>query len=241
MIKQAKPRVFEFVCESIRQQVTDGMLQPGDKLPAERDLAEQLAVSRNAVREALRSLEMSGVLEFRKGVYGGAFIREASSSGIRTSISDMLAIGNISLGDLSEARTSLLTTAVRLACERGQDEDLDRLEANIQRSAELEDGHDVAAMIDTITEFYVLLGNSAHNGVLRILIEAVTDVAHDLLVKINPTDSPNLAAIRRRVLTALRARDADAAERLIVEHMHFLHRYVADRGGAIIIEASLER
>jgi DNA-binding FadR family transcriptional regulator len=239
MAKQPKQRTFESVCNTIRQRVADGELKPGDKLPAERELAEQLGVSRNGVREALRSLEMSGVLEFRRGVLGGAFIREVSSSGVQASISDMLAIGKISLGDLSETRASLLATAVRFACERGTSEDFARLEKNIERSSELEDGHDVAAMIDTITEFYVLLGNSAHNGVLKILIEAVTVVARDLLVKLNPPDTANMAAIRYRLLVALRARDSASAERLMLEHMHFLHRYVAQRGGASFMAEDL--
>ena len=49
---------------------------PGDKLPAERELAKQLKVSRHTLREALRSLEVTGLVEFRRGATGGAFIRE---------------------------------------------------------------------------------------------------------------------------------------------------------------------
>src|SRR5215831_10481200 len=65
-------RTFEEICERIRDRLASGDLRPGDKLPAERDLAQQLGVGRNALREALRSLEISGILELRKGVKGGA-------------------------------------------------------------------------------------------------------------------------------------------------------------------------
>ena len=64
-------RVFEDICDQIRGQVLGGILRPGDKLPAERELAEQFGVSRTAVREALRSLEIAGVVKLQKGVKGG--------------------------------------------------------------------------------------------------------------------------------------------------------------------------
>lgn len=67
-------RAFEEICARIREQLALGVLKPGDKLPAERDLAQQLGVSRNVLREALRSLEMAGVLRLQKGVKGGAFV-----------------------------------------------------------------------------------------------------------------------------------------------------------------------
>src|SRR5260221_2809885 len=68
-------RAFEEICERIREQLALGVLKPGDKLPRERDLAEQFGVSRNVLREALRSLEMAGPLRLRKGGKGGAVIR----------------------------------------------------------------------------------------------------------------------------------------------------------------------
>jgi GntR family transcriptional regulator, transcriptional repressor for pyruvate dehydrogenase complex len=229
-------RVFEVVCDAIRRDVADGVLIPGHKLPAEREFAERLGVSRAAVREALRALEASGVLEFRKGVHGGAFIRDASSTGVRASISDMLSVGNISLEHLSEVRSSLLTLAAKLACERATVKDLTLLEINIDLTTELEDGHDVTAMINAISDFYLLLGNASQNHILRILIEAVTDVARELLIKIQPPNSPKLSSIRRKILEAIRVRDAAEASRIMAQHMAVTHEYVARRGGDEILQ-----
>jgi DNA-binding FadR family transcriptional regulator len=69
-------RLFEEICDQIRGQLSLGKIGPGDKLPAERDLADQFGVSRSAVREALRTLEVSGLIELRKGPKGGAFMLE---------------------------------------------------------------------------------------------------------------------------------------------------------------------
>src|SRR5882672_6430946 len=86
-------RAFEEVALQIREQLSKGALKPGDRLPSERELAEQFGLSRNTVREALRSLEMSGILEFRKGATGGAFVREAHSEAVISGFSDLFRMG----------------------------------------------------------------------------------------------------------------------------------------------------
>ncbi len=97
-------RAFEEICERIREQLALGVLKPGDKLPPERELAQQLGVSRNVLREALRSLEMAGILRLQKGVKGGAFIQEGDTSRMNEVMRDMLSLGTISVRELSEAR-----------------------------------------------------------------------------------------------------------------------------------------
>ena len=67
-------RTFEVIGDQIREQVRSGALRSGDKLPAERALAEQFGTSRNAVREALRALEHAGLITLQKGAHGGALL-----------------------------------------------------------------------------------------------------------------------------------------------------------------------
>ena len=69
MLKQVRiPRVYSLVVEQIRELIESGQLKPGDKLPTERSLAEQLGVSRSSVREALSALEVLGVINSRQGL-----------------------------------------------------------------------------------------------------------------------------------------------------------------------------
>ena len=116
-------RAFEEICERIREQLALGVLKPGDKLPPERELAQQLGVSRNVLREALRSLEMAGVLRLQKGVKGGAFIQEGDTSRMNDVMRDMLSLGTISVRELSEARIHVLDLVVRLACAHARQSD----------------------------------------------------------------------------------------------------------------------
>ena len=124
-------RVFEEICDQIRREVAAGTLRPGDKLPAERELALQFGASRTAVREALRSLEIAGVVGLQKGVKGGAFILDGNPTAVTQSIHDMLALGRISLDNLTEARMLTEQVVIRLACERATEEDFDALDRNI--------------------------------------------------------------------------------------------------------------
>ena len=153
-------RAFEEICASVRDRLATGLLKPGDKLPAERLLAEQLGVGRNALREALRSLEMAGVVELRTGVKGGAFIREGDPAGMTQVIEDLLYLGAFSMASLTEARVLLMDTVVRLACERGTREQFDALRRNIDWTEDLTRTARLVDRVECSVEFYRLLGPS---------------------------------------------------------------------------------
>jgi DNA-binding FadR family transcriptional regulator len=120
-------RTFEQVAERIREQLAAGALTAGDKLPTERDMAEHFQVGRNAVREALRTLEMAGVIRLEKGRNGGAYICPPSSIRVTVAMRDLLNFGSISLDEIAESRTMLMDVVTRVVCERATPADLDAL------------------------------------------------------------------------------------------------------------------
>src|SRR4051794_36212010 len=97
-------RTFEEITAQLRQRVIHGHLKPGDRLPAERDLAARFGVSRNSVREALRVLEMAGVLRLQKGAHGGAFVVAPDGQSVVTGLQDMFQLGSVTPAQLTEAR-----------------------------------------------------------------------------------------------------------------------------------------
>lgn len=105
---QKKRRVFEVVADRIREWVASGHLGPGDKLPSERDLATKLNISRPVVREALRTLEQAGVLEFSPEANRGASIGKGSASSLTQALLDLLLVGRISVEELIDVRKLLL-------------------------------------------------------------------------------------------------------------------------------------
>jgi DNA-binding FadR family transcriptional regulator len=225
---QPKPRAFEEICERIRRQLAAGKLKPGDKLPAERELAQQLAVSRAALREALRSLEIAGVITLRKGAKGGAFVQAGDPANMTRVIQDLVHLGAISLGALTEARLLLQSGVVRLACERASQDDIDAIGRNIEHTAEMSRLGRGEERREAIAEFYRLLALATRNEVLKILVDSITDILVRFLRGVSEDiELPGLIAHRRRFFRHLEARDAAAASREMEQHLNKLHRLLA--------------
>lgn len=235
-------RTFEEICDRIRARLTSGQLKPGDKLPPERELAQQLGVGRNALREALRSLEIAGILELRKGVKGGAFIRSGDTARMDAVMQDMFSLGSITLAELAEARMHVQDLVVRLACERATESDFAALEVNIDRTEEMSAGGRYLDRVECSREFYRLLGAATHNAVLAMMVQSVTEILMQFVyarVANGGKPQPRLVQKRREFLQALRARDGDRATRLMRAHLEATHRMLQESlGGAAASRAS---
>lgn len=219
-------RAFEAVCDRIREQVADGRLKRGDKLPPERQLAEQLGVSRLAIREALRSLENAGLVVLQRGPKGGAFIQGGSDGKLTELMQDMLDLGTITLSDLTEARIFILDSVARLACERATPEDLDSIEENVRMNEVLLESGDREARTAHATEFYTRLAAATKNKVLMLVVRSLTDTLRAILQRIRVYPSKDLTRSRRRFMQALRERDADRAAMEMRSHLQKLHDHV---------------
>jgi DNA-binding FadR family transcriptional regulator len=222
------PRIFEAICEQIRTQLSLGHLTPGDKLPAERDLAVQFGSSRTAVREALRSLEMAGVIELRKGVKGGAFIREGDPAVVTRSFGDMVHLGRISLENLTESRVIIQDAVIKLACERGTVADFDGLEHSIARTEQLtrEQRYDERRI--QLLSFYRLLAQATRNEVMVIIVDALTDVVLKILARDSAVPREDTVKVQREIVACLRRGDADKASALMSRHLKALHAHLLD-------------
>jgi GntR family transcriptional repressor for pyruvate dehydrogenase complex len=235
-------RAFEEICQRIREQLALGVLKPGDKLPPERDLAQQLGVSRNVLREALRSLEMAGVLRLQKGVKGGAFIQQGDTSRMNDVMQDMLSLGTISVRELSEARIHVLELVVRLACANARHADFQALEANVERT-ELATGEGrLLDRVECSREFYKLLAAATGNKVIAMIVDSVTEI-HMRFVYAKAASSgvamPRLVEKRRQFLTTLRARKVSAATRLMRAHLESVQRMLEHDPGAMSLHVAL--
>jgi GntR family transcriptional regulator, transcriptional repressor for pyruvate dehydrogenase complex len=219
-------RVFEEICARIRSEIAAGSLRPGDKLPPERDLAETFNVSRTAVREALRSLEMAGLVGLQKGAKGGAFILDGNPT-LTRSLQDMISLGRISLADLTEARTLVQEVVVRLACARATEADLAALEHDIDEVEALTRNGRLRERLDYSINFYKILANITKNRVIIILIDSLTYILRLVVSEVGPEPKNDLVETRRAFVKCLRARDADGAVREMTAHLERLHDHLA--------------
>jgi len=219
-------RVFEEICEQVRREMAAGSLRPGDKLPPERELALKLGVSRAAVREAFRSLEIAGVVGLHKGARGGAFILKGDPDIVTRSIRDMFHLGRISLDNLTEARTLVMQLAMQLACERIRPTTLAALERNVERLTMLPVSGKAAERVAISAEFYRLISQATDNTVMQVIIEALTDIVLQQVEQSNIEFFPNLITHRRRLVEYIANRQVDEAKREMTEHLQRLRRHL---------------
>jgi GntR family transcriptional repressor for pyruvate dehydrogenase complex len=202
-------------------------LQPGDRLPSERDLAEKLGVGRNAVREAIATLGTLRVLESRPN--SGIYLRRMSTDSSFETLVMLSDLGETPSADeiveSMEVRGALELLGVRLACQRRTDEDLDRLDAVLRRTDEwLTEGRNIVAQD---TEFHLALIASSHNTVLVRVLNSfyrLTSARRTAWFG-NPAQGRSAAQDHRRLVAAVRARDTAGACALIEHHMERARSY----------------
>jgi DNA-binding FadR family transcriptional regulator len=219
-------RVFEEVIDQFREQVRSGVLKPGDKLPAERELARQFQVSRNAIREALRTLEVAGFIELQKGAKGGAFVREIDSRLIADSMLDLLHLGRITLEHLTEARLWIESIVTRVACQRATEQDFAALEANIDLGVELLKAGRLEEKVAVNIDFHNILARATKNPVLILNVQLLMDLTTHFARSAEPDTDDYHVEWRRRLVRLLRERnEAEAVAAMEERVLRLQKRY----------------
>ena len=225
-------RAFEDIATQIRNELSNGGLKAGDRLPSERELAARFGVSRNTVREALRSLENAGLLQTHKGASGGAFIREGGGDAVVISLHDLFHLGAIKPQQLTEARLWIDGVVVRAACARATAADYAELEANIAESDKANKRGDFIGRNLINLDFHRILARIAGNPILVIFMDAFTQIMREFIKSVGPS-SLNMTPMRRRFMQHMMERDADAAAHEMELHLKRIHRGYLERFEAL--------
>jgi GntR family transcriptional repressor for pyruvate dehydrogenase complex len=218
-------RVFEEIALQIRVRLATGRLRPGDRLPSERDLAQQLGVGRNSVREALRALEVSGILQLHKGGGGGAFIAQPTGDVVVSAMQDMYQLGAITPQQFTEARIGLSDQVVRLACERLTDDDLHQLEANVEAATRASERNDYVSRARIALEFHHILSRATRNPLLVAMTAGMLQIMERFIDRLGAPSGPYVLPSRKAFLRHLRKRDAAAASAEMTKLLHRVHSY----------------
>ena len=171
------------------------------------------------MREALRNLERSGLVALQAGARGGAFIGHGDASLISDSFRNLYQLGSVSLDELTEARLWLASTVVRIACERATEADLEALTANVDEAEGLIRARRFEEKIDVQIEFHNILARGTRNAVLPKQKGATMEVMRDFAHAAGGERNDLTIKARRRLLAALRKRDAEAAVAAMTDHL----------------------
>ena len=152
--------------------VVSGGLEPGERLPPERELCERLGVSRTVVREALNLLEARGLISIEHG--RGAVVSGGNTDAVRDALGVILRVRPKVLWELLEMRAILEVGISGLAAERATEEDTDAMRVQLERMAASIDTPE--GYVDADVEFHALLARAARNGVLLTMLEPIVDL-----------------------------------------------------------------
>src|SRR5580700_437584 len=211
-------RLYEQIVQQIEESVLNGSLKPGDQLPAERDLAQRLGVSRTAVREAVKALREKGLVEAYSG--RGTFITDGTSQAARQSFDLMVKIGQQEGSPhLAELRLILEPGIAALAAVRAKEEDL----AAMREAVVVMDGtqKDPQAFIEADLDFHLALAEAVANPLILSLIDSIVGLLREQRMKIFSIEGgPQRGQLHhKRIMEAMERRDPEMARAAMAAHL----------------------
>jgi len=222
MFKSVKSdKVSEHITEQVRKAIFEGSLKPGDKLPPEKKLIETFHVSKATLREALRSLEVLGFLEIRKGVSGGAFVTEIDMKKARDSFTNFLLFKNLSLSNLSEVRLILEPYVAEKAARSINEEGLETLK-KLNKECEYILKHDIPIESrKNEIEYHRIIGSLSGNPILMFILDFVENLLIDTKEILQPSKefSQKVLNAHKRIYKALSERDPKKAREEMIKHV----------------------
>lgn len=216
-------KVYEDVARQIERLILK-KLRPGDKLPSERELAELLSVSRSSIRDAIRSLELAGMVEPRQGA--GTIVREISTNSLANPLANALKRKEELMGELLDFRRILEPPLAARAATHASPEEISEMESILDRQEQkLRKGESTIA---EDSEFHYSVAMASGNSVVLKVLDILMDLLRDtrersLQVEGRPQKS---LAGHRKILSAIKRHDAEAAKAAMRRHIEDVEEIV---------------
>lgn len=225
--EENRAKTYETVINHVKADIISGKLTRGVKLPPEREMAKKYGVSRTSVREALRTLEILGVVESIQG--SGNFIAADVEKSMIESMSMMFLLQQVDDLQMNQLREALEMKAVLLAVDQITDEEIDKMEAIVKEMSESED-EKRTSLLDK--ELHYTLAAASHN-VMIVQILAVLSVTLEMHIEnrrseilSDPSNSKHLQEIHENLVSAMRKRDGALAREAMTKHFEIISRYI---------------
>jgi len=213
-------RLYEQIVSQIESRIVAGDLKVGDQLPSERELAEQFAVSRIVVREAVKALRQKGLVEILPG--RGTFITNGTSGAVRYSLNMLMKFGATNgASNLVEVREILEPEIAARAATRITEEFIAAMQeaVNIMEVATASNNAD--AFVEADLDFHLALAEAAQNPIILILINSIIDLLREQRKRIGNASGGLIRGQHHHkiILDAVIKRDPDAARQAMQNHL----------------------
>lgn len=216
-------KAYARVIEKVKKMILSGELKPGEKLPLEREFAEELEVSRNSVREAIRIMDMMGIVSSQQG--SGNYVTCEFQKSITETMAMMFAMDQVNDKQISQVRYSLEVLAFTLALDRVREEDLAKMEECVEKLDKNGDSKNNATL-DKIIHY--TLARASGNQLLIDILEACSGV-FDILIEDmrygilkNENRKTELNECHRHLVDALREGDREKGLQALKWHFEMI-------------------
>lgn len=228
-------RAREQVEGQLREAILSGTFKSGDKLPSEVELAQSFSVSRTTVREALRTLDSSGLIRKTPGVAGGSFVRVVDHQSLGTtlgeSIENTLRFGNIGFDEVIRVRRMLEVPAARLAADCRDEKELSRMRDLVGRQKDTTVDDPEVPSLDM--NLHVAIAEASGNRVLASFVGALHYVIQPVFyVDISPEVGRDAVSQHLAIVRAIANREPGEAASAMEQHLDYLDRLRAVREAA---------
>lgn len=230
-LRRRRPRAFQRIVDEIRGDIFSRRISQGDRLPNEAELAERFEVSRLAVREALRILELQGLVRVAHGFQGGAFVSDAGVAPVKDALETMLRLEHLERAEIYAARRYLEPPVAALAAGGLDAAAAAALEANLAESGRRLDAGRPA--FQTNVEFHAIVAAACGNRILTLMTGAVLELLRTAEARRPSDEKVNREASRAHatIFRALTDSDAERASSAMEVHLEWLARYYAAHSG----------
>lgn len=230
----------DLIAQEIKRLITEKNLSPGDRLPRESELQSQFQVSKGTIREALKSLEVQGLVSISTGPSGGGTIVEVPLDRTLQFMQNYLFFQEVTIDNIYGVRQMLEPALAAGAVPHLTDADFHALEHSISCCDPNQSGVDLLQQRREDVNFHDILAAANPNPFLRFTCELINEMIRQLIVFGNRTAQAEHrrfgaenATFHRDILDAAKARDADTVRRLMEEHMQSATRSVQRMKGRL--------
>ena len=222
-------KAYARVIEKVKTMILSGELKPGEKLPPEREFAEKLEVSRNSVREAIRIMDMMGIVSSQQG--SGNYVTCEFQKSITETMAMMFAMDQIDYIQISQISYSLERLAFTLALDHASEEEIKLMEDCVNK---LDKSTDASVNNELDKKIHYTLARASGNILILDILEACSGVidefVKDLRREIIQEESSKEALndCHHRIVRALRAHDREAGILALKEHFSMIDKILLD-------------
>ena len=217
---------LEVIVQQIKDQIKKGILKPGEKLPSERKLADQLGVSRASVREAIQALAFSGYLEVIQGK--GTYVLEIASK-YDEIVNFFSGFSNYSLDYLMEARIMLEGEFARLAALNANQEEIDLVERIFN---EIASSKDLNSFVVKDLEFHLTIAKATHNPFMNGLMKIIGEMLYketEKIIYLSKDTKEHTIKILYNLVKTIREANPEEAKKWMIEHIRSIKLSLKDQ------------